>query len=147
MFNIYDISAGWMDISFGERKTEDSDTSDVFSLSYIDDVKDEFDNLFNLKGDETKKYEFDLEGTVLEVETSLDNDYIVISCDHKYSDDKPSVYKYFFKYEDFIRSYVKEIETYKKDYIKNFVYGDDEKGAWNNKDYIELQKKGGILSD
>ena len=95
MFNIYDISAGWMDISFGERKTEDSDTSDVFSLSYIDDVKDEFDNLFNLKGDETKKYEFDLEGTVLEVETSLDNDYIVISCDHKYSDDKPSVYNIF----------------------------------------------------
>ena len=69
MFNIYSIYAGWMTVSFGERKDEGYTFTDkngeVFHFSYLDDVKEQLDNLFNLDYDDTsnkKDEEFDLEG-------------------------------------------------------------------------------------
>ena len=91
MFNIYSIFAGWFQMSFGERQEYPAWTApntEIFSLSYLDAVKEELDNLFHLKHNQNKEYEFDLEGEDLLIETKRIYDQIIIKCTYIHRKEK-----------------------------------------------------------
>ena len=132
MFNIYYCFAGWMPISFGEKKVVPSYTEhnvrDLFFLSYIDDVKGELDNLFDFSKGQFpiyKEYEFDLEGENLKITTNVDmfknNPNIKIKCEYIYSEEE-EVYTYEFNYKEFLNNYIAEWKSHIEEYKKDFVY-------------------------
>ena len=153
MFNIYSIFAGWMPISFGERKVDTIDMHpdapidpaatgrDIFWLSYINYVKDDLDNIFNLDIGEKKKCEFDLEGEDIEINTELTSDgkEIKISIQYLYVDE-PESFEYVFDYKEFLKDYVEEFEANKKAFIKDFHY-DEKYKNWNNIDWKNIKEK------
>lgn len=146
MFNIYFIQAGWMPISFGERKSDTigyvgTNSREVAYLSYIDYAKDELDNLFNLKQGQEKKYEFDLEGDDLEISTKLDQEQIKIHFEYVYSkEEEPYKFDYSFPYIDFLKDYVDEFSANKETYIKDFHY-DERDYSWENENWNEILTK------
>ena len=109
MFNIYSIFAGWISVSFGERKDNDysytGENGEIISFSYLDDVKEMLDNLFDLKEGQRKTKEFDLEGDVIDIYTILNNDTIYIICNYKYTENQEQ-YSYSFSYRNFLKEYV-----------------------------------------
>lgn len=139
MFNIYSIFAGWFQMSFGERQEYPAWTApntEIFSLSYLDAVKEELDNLFHLKHNQNKEYEFDLEGEDLLIETKRIYDQIIIKCTYIHRKEKTS-YMYKCLYDRFIGDYIKEMEEHKQEYIKDFSYHDV--CNWDNKHYMALK--------
>lgn len=145
MFNIYFIQAGWMPISFGERKLDTIGYTggaprDVAYLSYIEYAKDELDNLFDLSVDEEKSYEFDLEGDDLKISTKLNGSMIDIHFEYVYSDELPKAYDYSFPYIDFLKEYVEEFTANKDTYIKDFHY-DERDYKWENDNWDNILTK------
>ena len=145
MFNIYFIQAGWMPVSFGERKLDTvgytlADSREVIYFSYIDYVKDEFDNLFNLSDNQEKSYEFDLEGDVIKISTKLNGSNIDIHCEYLYSNEEPKAFDYSFPYADFLKDYVEEFSDNKKTYLKDFHY-DEPDFSWENENWNEILTK------
>lgn len=129
-FNINNIFAGWFNFSFNTKKNWD--------ISYLSDVKDALDYVFNIE-------EYDSRQVILEME-SLGNlliitfkqyDTIYISVIEM--DAEPLVYEcYRFDYETFINDYVNEMESHKTDYINKFIDEDDD-FEWDNEDYVHLK--------
>ena len=144
MFNIYSIYAGWMTVSFGERKNNYCFThrnNEVVSLSYLDYVKQDLDYLFNLKDGETKNREFDLEGEFIRITTTRRDEGITIKMKYLYLPvGKEKTYEYNFPYQEFLKSYVDEMESQKESYIKDFAYH-EENFEWNTNDWEEIVKK------
>ena len=143
MFNVYGIFAGWMAISFGERKEYyegyTAPNDDVVHLSYLDFVKEELDNLFNLSNEKSQKeYTFDLEGDDLQVITSYKDDKIKIKMKYLYSD--RGEYSYEFDYITFIRNYVEEMIPLEKDYKIYFAYHEPD-FEWNTDDWKQILEK------
>lgn len=144
MFNIYSIYAGWMTVSFGERKNNYCFThrnNEVVSLSYLDYVKQDLDYLFNLKDGETKNREFDLEGEFIRITTTRRDEGITIKMEYLYLPvGEEKIYEYNFPYQEFLKSYVDEMESQKESYIKDFAYN-EENFEWNTNDWEEIVKK------
>lgn len=139
MFNIYSIFAGWFQMSFGERQLYPGWTApdnEIFGLSYLDRVKEELDNLFHLKHNQYKKYQFDLEGEDLLIETRRVYDQIIIKCTYIHREEKTS-YMYKCLYDRFLGDYIREIEEHKQEYLKEFAYHDG--CDWDNKHYMALK--------
>ena len=146
MFNIYSIYAGWMTVSFGERKDEGYSYTDkngeVFHFSYLDDVKEQLDNLFNLDYSDVKNKkdeEFDLEGEDVWIHTALWGDKIHIFCSYMYVDE-PRDFHYIFDYKDFLKEYVETMKEYKEQYLKDFSYHESYYN-WDNRNWEEIIEK------
>lgn len=145
MFNVYSIFAGWMAISFGEGRDYEgmhSRDEQIFYLSYIDSVKEDLDELFNLSyvdDKRTKEKLFDLEGEELLVKTYLYGSQLHIFCSY-ISRDVPKDYHYMFDYKDFIKDYIEIMSSLKKVYKTNFAYH-DEMFEWETKDWEEIKAK------
>lgn len=145
MFNIYNIFAGWMAISFGERKEYyegyTAPDEDMFHLSYLDYVKEDLDYLFNLSNHELKEREFDLEGEDIRISTSLKNDSIHILVEYLYLDEgEEKKYEYDFPYIDFLQSYTEEMIPNEENYKKNFAYHEPD-FEWNTDDWKQILEK------
>lgn len=143
MFNVYNIFAGWMAISFGERKEYyegyAAPNNDVVHLSYLDFVKEELDNLFNLSNEKPQKeYIFDLEGDDLQVTTSYENNKIKIKMKYLCSD--KGEYSYEFDYITFIKNYIEEMTPLEENYKKDFSYHEPD-AEWNTEDWKQLLEK------
>lgn len=143
MFNVYSIFAGWMAISFGERKEfyegYTAPNNDVVHLSYIDSVKKELDSLFNLSNEKLQKeYTFDLEGDDLQITTLYKDNRIKIKMKYLYSD--KGEYSYEFDYITFIKDYVEEMTPLEKMYKKYFAYHESDM-EWNTEDWKQLLEK------
>lgn len=134
MFNIKGIFAGWMDITFGEKSEK------VFSFSYIEDVKEMLDNLFNLEYGKVneKTEEFDLEGADLMIHTHLYGDDIHIFC--SVLGDKKEDYHYIFNYKGFLKCYFQEMSDHKGNYIRDFAYHELD-FIWKTDDWKEIEQK------
>lgn len=143
MFNIYSIFAGWISVSFGERKDEDysytGKNGEIISFSYLDDVKEMLDNLFDLKEGQRKTKEFDLEGDVIDIYTRLNNNTIYIMCNYKYIDNQEQ-YSYSFPYKNFLKEYVTTMQEYKELYLQDFAYH-EENYKWDNKYWDNIVQK------
>lgn len=143
MFNIYSIFAGWISVSFGERKDENysytGKNGEIISFSYLDDVKEMLDNLFDLKEGQRKTKEFDLEGDVIDIYTRLNNNTIYIMCNYKYIDNQEQ-YSYSFPYKNFLKEYVTTMQGYKELYLQDFAYH-EENYKWDNKYWDNIVQK------
>lgn len=122
MFRINSIFAGWMDVTIGD--------TDI-NFSYIEDAKGELDNLFNLNSNQTKNYDFDLEGTSIKITTFRNKDLFIISL---YQEEK-ELKNYKWNYKEFIREYIAEAVKQKEYYIKYFAHWGD---TWETEDWKEL---------
>lgn len=148
MFNIYFIQAGWMPISFGERKLDTigfvgTKSKEVIYTSYIEYVKDELDELFNLDRDNrTKECELDCEGDTILLTTKLVGDNIDIKVKYKYVH-KPVKFHYTFNYVEFLKEYINEFEQNKESYLKDFHY-DERYATWDNDNYKVIKTKVGM---
>lgn len=142
MFNIYDIFSGWITISFGKHKSDiDHIPKDreVFCMSYIDDVKTIFDNLFILNEENKEKsFQFDLEGEDLTINTKLYEDKIFIECIYDYTIPTEK-YIYTFTYKDFLKDYYEKMSSVKDLYIKEFAYI-EENFKWENSNWKNIHK-------
>lgn len=143
MFNIYSIFAGWVSVFFGERKDENysytGKNGEIISFSYLDDVKEMLDNLFDLKEGQRKTKEFDLEGDVIDIYTRLNNNTIYIMCNYKYIDNQEQ-YSYSFPYKNFLKEYVTTMQEYKELYLQDFAYH-EENYKWDNKYWDNIVQK------
>ena len=143
MFNIYSIFAGWISVSFGERKNDDysytGKNGEVISFSYLDDVKEMLDNLFDLKEGQRKTKEFDLEGDVIDIYTILNNDTIYIICNYKYTENQEQ-YSYSFSYRNFLKEYVATMQEHKELYLREFAYHEEDY-RWDNKHWNNIIQK------
>lgn len=143
MFNIYSIFAGWISVSFGERKDNDysctGKNGEIISFSYLDDVKEMLDNLFDLEEGQRKVKEFDLEGDVIDIYTRLNNGTIYIICNYKYTENQEQ-YSYNFPYKNFLEEYVATMREYKDLYLREFAYH-EEGYEWDNKYWNNIVRK------
>ena len=145
MFHVYSIFAGWMSISFGDDKIftgVDSEDREIFHLSYLDQVKEDLDCLFNLSytdDKETKEKVFDLEGEELLIKTYLYGDIIHIFCSYLSSEELKD-YHYVFDYKEFIKDYVSIMTPLEKSYMKDFAYNEED-FIWETNDWKELKNK------
>lgn len=116
MFTIKNIFAGWMDVQFGNSDEK------IISFSYIEDVKEKLDILFNLDyaGHMERTEEFDLEGEDLVIHTHLYGDKIHIFC--SILGEEKEDYHYIFNYAAFLKEYYREMSIHKKIYISDFAY-------------------------
>jgi len=130
-FEIKNIFAGWFDFAIHGVQYE-------HGLSYLDWVKDEFDDLFNLEHEEQKHHEFDLESEgILLVMTYRHYDYIFIFLTDLYKENN-HVFKH--KYKPFIKSYVKEMEAHRDEYCRDFMYHDSD-FRWDNENWEKLKDR------
>lgn len=145
MFRIHNILAGWFDFSFG-------DSEDVYTISYLSDIKKELDCLFSISPFKTYVTKLDMEAMGdLMIMSYRDLDFIYISVISIDSSEYNSAFK--FNYREFIKCYIDEMEAYKKLYLYEFNYHED-LCDWDTHEYrlikaenrkIILTKKEGII--
>ena len=132
MFKIVNIKYGWFDFSLSGK---------IYGISYLSDIKQDLDKVFSLNFLETRYCLLDMESCgdllIIAFRDSL-NIYINIieidADDFKYE-------SFRFDYDEFINSYLSQMESYKAVYLKEFLDSDDSIGyKWNSEDYLILKK-------
>ena len=130
------IRAGWLTLGIEDN---------LFEISYLTDVKDEFDYLLDLEtGSENSK------SIILEMETDgalcihaiRDYSVLYLTLFEMYNDViRPVTYR--FQYSAFIAKYLEQIESKKQDYIDEFLLldEDDEPYLWESENYKKLRGK------
>ena len=143
MFEIEGVFAGWIGIFFTQNIDKYISFSSLITLSYIEDVKYLLDKLFLLEDGQDKEYEFDAENDFYNIKTSRKGETLKISI--KYIEDDLDVLpqEFSFDYHDFLKEYVKEMESQKENYLKNFayLYEVDESYEWDNKYYKKIKEE------
>ena len=131
MINIHNIYAGWFIFSF--------DNENIWNISYLSDVKDDLDYVFNIQEETTKFVILEMEslGELL-IQTFRQYDNIFINVIELDSD--PMVYKsYKFDYTSFITDYINVMESNRYEYQNNFIDNELCDFIWDNDDYIALK--------
>lgn len=132
MFKIVNIKYGWFDFSLSGK---------IYGISYLSDIKQDLDKVFSLNFLETRHCLLDMESygdlLIIAFRDSL-NIYInIIEIDA--DDFKHESFR--FDYDEFISSYLSQMESYKAVYLKEFLDPDDSIGyKWNSEDYLILKK-------
>lgn len=132
MFKIVNIKYGWFDFSLSGK---------IYGISYLSDIKQDLDKVFSLNFLETRYCLLDMESygdlLIIAFRDSL-NIYInIIEIDA--DDFKHESFR--FDYDEFINSYLSQMESYKAVYLKEFLDPDDSIGyKWNSEDYLILKK-------
>lgn len=146
MFRISGIFAGWLTVIFGGSQDPVNYThknTDVISFSWLSNVKEELDNLFDLRNYETKKEEFDLEGDDIEIITTRSGESLRIVINYLYrNENEQETYKIICPYIDFLKEYVAEFENNKTFYLQEFVpYGEEDYFPWDNENWQNIKKR------
>ena len=133
MFGIDSIFAGWFYFNIDELENN-------YSLSYLDCVKEELDDLFNLDIQEGKYKVFDMESfgdlwvTAYRQYDTLNLVFTKIHAEEEISQ------LYRLDYDKFVKSYIESMEQYKDVYIKEFAYHQDD-FVWDTEEYQQLKAK------
>lgn len=131
MFEIRKIFAGWMDAKFSE-------SGNLFSFSYIQDVKADLDDLFLLNPNEEKACDFDLEGEDIRVQTKRDDDIITISVSDANTGKPFGTYKH--NYFNYVKEYVAQFRERQAVYITEFEYHDKDGYIWETNNWKRLEE-------
>lgn len=131
MFEIRKILAGWMDAKFSE-------SGNLFSFSYIQDVKADLDDIFLLEPGEKKECAFDLEGEDILIKTQRNDNIITIEVSDAYSDKQYGTYKH--DYFEYVKAYVEEFREHRAVYITEFEYHDKDGYVWETNNWKRLEE-------
>lgn len=135
MFNIDNIFVGWF-------KFHICDSENQYDISYLSSVKEELDYVFNLNHNESKSVVLEMEslGDLL-VQTYRGYDTLILTIVELYTD-RMLHETHRLDYKKFVSSYIDEMETNKRIYLKEFnMNGSYSDMIWDSEDYLSLRNK------